>query len=154
MDDGSDWNAVLALAACVAAACAVIAAVVSLYVLRRARSALSRRMVDGEAVVRAHVDRYLGGFRASFSEIKKDVEAMGDTLAQIAARQETEEKHVLRPRDLGALHEKINRVAEELAAVRAQANTETRMLNEQLKVVQRLLQEQLHRLHDSPRRTS
>ncbi len=105
-----DWGAWLTLAAVVSAACAIVAAAVSVGIWRRG------------------------------ADDRAQVAALARVVARIEMHQESEDKHVLRPRDLGAIHERINRVAEELAATRAQASTETRMLSEQLSIVQRLLE--------------
>jgi hypothetical protein len=113
----------------VAAICAVIAAAVSVGVWSKARSS-NQRITEGDAIVRAHVDRSLGSLRASIHEVKSGMDAMEQLVARIATRQETDKENVLRPRDLGVIHE-----------TRAQAHTETRLLNEQLKVLQRLIQD-------------
>ena len=79
----------------------------------------------------------------SLEEIRDRVGEMGDTLARIETRQAEDEKHVLRARDLGAIHEKINRLAEDLAATRAQSTTQSQMIGEQLRLLQRLVQDNL-----------
>jgi hypothetical protein len=136
-----NWDQQLMLfSTIVAAICAVIAAAVSVGVWSKARSS-NQRITEGDAIVRAHVDRSLGSLRASIHEVKSGMDAMEQLVARIATRQETDKENVLRPRDLGVIHEKINRVAEQLAETRAQAHTETRLLNEQLKVLQRLIQD-------------
>jgi len=108
-----DWGTALLGASALCALCAVTAAAVSVAAWRRAR------------------------------DISEQVAEMRSAVERIETVVETEEKHILRPRDLGAIHEKINRVAEDLAAARAQSNTQTKMLNEQLRLLQRLVQDNL-----------
>lgn len=133
MSDG-DW---VSAAAIVASACAVIAAAVCIGVWRRVRALdVGQQIADGDAAVKRHAE-------ASIEEIRERISEMGDALARIETRQAEEEKHVLRPRDLGAIHEKINRLSEDLAATRAQTTTQTQMLGEQLRLLQRLVQDNL-----------
>lgn len=137
----NEWGTLLGVAAVVSACCAILAACVSLAVWRQARSGdYSRLISDGDARVKAHAD-------AAYEDLRETVDDMRDTLGRIESHQTADEKHVLRARDLSPLHEKINRVAEDVAAIRAQATTETRMLSEQLRILQRLVQEngQSHR---------
>lgn len=147
-----DWGLlVLIAAALLSAVCAVIAALVSLAVWRKARSGdLAARIDDGDAAVREHADRELAAIRRSVGDVCESMDEVRGAVARIEARQESEEKHVLRPRDLGAIHEKVNRVAEELAAVRAQGHAETRMLSEQLRVLQQLVQQGLTMRRNEP----
>lgn len=131
----NDGGTLLSIAAVVSACCAILAAWVSLAVWRQARTGdYSRLISDGDARVKAHAD-------AAYADLRETVDDMRDTLGRIESHQTADEKHVLRPRDLMPLHEKINRVAEDVAAIRAQATTETRMLSEQLRILQRLVQE-------------
>ena len=140
-----DWNSVVAA---LSAVCAVIAAAVSLAVWRRARSSDSR-IADGDRSVREHADRSLHQLREQLDQVSESQDEIRGAVARIEAHQESEEKHVLRPRDLGAIHEKVNRVAEEQAATRAQVHSETRMLSEQLRVLQNLVQQLLTSTHRS-----
>lgn len=156
----TDWEAVRSLAAVLSALCAVIAAVVAVMVYRKARSSdLGARIEHGDKSSKDHTDKAVEAMRtannAALSEIKTNVNVMGqqlhelqDSMARVEARQENEEQHVLRPVDLGKVHERINKVAEELAATRAQSHTETKMLSEQLRVIQGILMQQMRSPHE------
>lgn len=146
-----DWEAVRSTASVISALCAIVAALVSVAVYRKARSSdLGARIETGDKSVKAHADSELSAMRTAnaqaiakiedtCTEMRDELTEVGKTIARIEAHQETESDHVLRPVDLGKIHEKINSVALEVAAVRAQSQTETRMLSEQLKVIQNML---------------
>jgi hypothetical protein len=120
----------------IAALCAVVAAAVCVLIWRSARSGDMGTKIDaGDRAVKEHADRALGQIRESLDDVR-------DAVARIEVHQESEEKHVLRPRDLGAIHDRVNRVAEELAATRAQSTAENKMLSEQLRILQNLVQQQ------------
>lgn len=139
MSDEIDW---VSIAAIVSALCAVLAAAVALYVWRTVRSGeLGRQIHAGDETVKAHADRALSEIRSSVAKLGDRFDEVTDAIARIETHQETEEKHVLRPRDLGGLHEKINRVAEDVAAMRAASTTQAQMFGEQLRVLQRIVQE-------------
>lgn len=136
-----DW---VSGAAIVSAVCAVVAASVSLWVLRQLRHGdIGQQIAEGDAAVMAHADQALDDLRESVAEVARNLGDVGEAIARIEARQAIEEQHVLRPRDLGAMHEKVNRVSEDLAALRGQTTTQTQMLGEQLRLLQRLVQDNL-----------
>lgn len=138
-----DWESLRSLASVLSACCAVIAATVSVLIWRKARSSdLGQKIDEGDRGVKAHADAALNALRNEVGGVSNNLDDMRDAIARIETHQASEEKHVLRPRDLGAIHEKVNRVAEELAATRAQSSVETRMLSEQLRVLQNLVQQQ------------
>ncbi|KAB2901270.1 MAG: hypothetical protein F9K31_02475 [Dokdonella sp.] len=129
-----DW---VSIAAIIASACAVIAAVVCVAMYRRVRSFdVVRRINEGDAEIKRHAEQ-------SLDEIHARIDGMGDALKRIESHQAAEEKYVLRPRDLGAIQDKINHVAEDLAATRAQTTTQTQMLAEQLRLLQKLVHNEL-----------
>jgi phage host-nuclease inhibitor protein Gam len=157
MGHETDWTAVVTLIAGVAS---IGAAIICLRIWRAAKKAI----VDGDIAVKDHSDRSIAQLRQTVSgmhrtlgdvsagvkriesvqsERQGQVESIREDIARLESHQENEEKHVLRPRDLGALHTRINTVAEELAAARAQSTAENRGLGEQLKVLQRLVQDNL-----------
>lgn len=139
-----DWEGLRSLAAVVSALCAIVAAGVSVAVWRKARSSdLGSKIESGDKAIKDHADKGLGRQEESIVEIREQLAEFGEAIARIEAHQETETAHVLRPRDLGQIHEKINTVAHELAATRAQSQTETRMLSEQLRVMQDLLMKRM-----------
>lgn len=126
-----DWVAICCV---IAAVCAVASAYVSVSIYRKAKTTdFGPQIAAGDAVVRAHVDTQL-------SSIDTKLDDLSDTVARIEQRQETESEHVLRPRDLGRMHEKVNAVALDLAAIRAQSTAENRALGEQMRVLQRLFE--------------
>jgi len=129
-----DW---VSIAAIVASACAVVAAVVCVAMYRRVRSVdVVRRINEGDAEIKRHAE-------AALDELAARIDDMGDALKRIEAHQTSEEKYVLRPRDLGAIQDKINHVAEDLAATRAQTTTQTQMIVEQLRLLQKLVHNEL-----------
>lgn len=139
-----EWEAVRSLAAVISAICAIVAAGVSVAVWRKARSSdLGSKIESGDKAIKAHADQAIGKLEDSITELDDKLGEFGEAIARIEAHQETEGEHVLRPRDLGKIHEKINSVAQELSAVRAQSQTETRMLSEQLRVIQQLLMKRM-----------
>jgi len=131
-----DWETARNIVTVVTGASAVIATSVSVAVYRRSRTAdLTGRIESGDRAIRKHTDKVV-------SEMKDRQERFDGRLADIEdgiARIEAEQKHHLTARDLGHIHEKINRVAEDVSAGRA----ESKALNEQLQVVLRhLMQKQ------------
>lgn len=131
-----DW---VSLAAMGSAACALVAAAVCVWIWRQTAA----RIADGDAAVKQHADQSLGVLRSAMANMARNVTEATDAIARMEAHQASEEKHVLRLRDLGAIHEKINRLAEDQAATRAQTTTQTQMLGEQLRLLQRLVQDNL-----------
>lgn len=139
-----EWEAVRSFAAVISALCAIVAAGVSVAVWRKARhSDLGSKIESGDKAIKDHADRGLGRVEESITEVREQLGEFGEAIARIESHQEAETAHVLRPRDLGQIHEKINVVATELAAVRAQSQTETRMLSEQLRVIQQMLMKRM-----------
>jgi len=131
---GENWDAVQLLVAIVCALCAVISATVCLLIWRKAKTGdLGQQIADGDARVQAHAEQLLG-------HIRDDVDAVRDAVARIESHQAADDKHVLRARDLSPLHEKINRVAIEVAETRSRTSAENRALGEQMKVLQGLMQ--------------
>lgn len=151
----TDWEAMRSLAAVLSAVCAIVAATVSVMLYRKARSSdLGSKIEVGDKSVREHADKTVAAMReanaaaiakieATCAHLTEQVDEVCDSVARIEARQENEEQHVLRPVDLGKVHDRINKVAEELAATRAQSTTETKMLYEQLKVIQQILMQSM-----------
>jgi septal ring factor EnvC (AmiA/AmiB activator) len=141
-----EWEAIRSFAAVISAVCAIVAAGVSVAVWRKARSSdLGTKIESGDKAIKAHADQAIGKLEETVVELEDKLGEFGAAIARIEAHQETEGAHVLRPRDLGAIHEKINVVAHELAATRAQSQTETRMLSEQLRVIQDMLMKRMER---------
>lgn len=137
MDSASlavDWNATQLVVVMVCALCAVASASVCAVIWRKLRTGdLGQQIAEGDARVKAHAEQLLG-------DIRDDVDAVRDAIARIESHQATEDRHLLRARDLSPLHEKFNRIAIELAETRAQTTAENRALGEQMKVLQGLLQ--------------
>lgn len=117
-------------AAIISSVCAVIAAVVSVAVYRNSRhSDLGKRIADGDKSVRDYAEETLAEFRESLEEVK-------DAVARVETLQESEAKHMVRHSDLSKIHDKINRVAEDTAAIRAESRTAMQGMREQLRVIQ------------------
>ena len=143
--DEVTWEAWRSVAAIVSAMCAIVAATVSVAVWRKARASdLGSRIDDGDAKARAHVDRSVDELRRTTAEqvgeIRQTVDHMAEQLdgvRQQAARIEADTGHMLRPRDLGRIHEKINVVAQDSAATRALVEGQ----REQIGVIYKLLLE-------------
>lgn len=129
-----DWVAVCCV---IAAVCAVASACVSVSIWRKARTTdFGPQIIAGDASVRAHVETELSGIDTKLDELT-------DSIARIEQRQETEAEHVLRPRDLGRMHEKINALALEGAARGAKADAQNLAITEQIRVLQRLVESSL-----------
>lgn len=66
------------------------------------------------------------------------VSSLVSTLVAVSVwtHQRTEEKHMLRPRDLAPIQERLNRLAEQQAEARGELTEVTRMLREQLRIFQ------------------
>lgn len=108
------------------AICVAICTAISVFIYRQLRATdLVKSIAEGDTSVRAHVDQQIAAIAA--------------TVTRIEHHQESEDRHVLRAKDLGPLHDKINRVSEGLAAIQAQSQAENKGLSEQLKVVQQML---------------
>jgi len=81
--------------------------------------------------VKKHTDRSVAGVNQRLSTMDARMSGVEDGVARI----EQQQQHNLTARDLGAVHEKINRLAENLAANTAS----TQGMREQLGVIHRLL---------------
>lgn len=122
------------LVAIVCALCAVLSATVCVVIWRKAKTGdLGQAIADGDARVKAHAEQLLGDIRDDFDEMRSAV-------ARIESLAASEDKHLLRARDLSPLHEKINKVSIELAETRATSTAENRALGEQIRVIQGLMQ--------------
>lgn len=72
----------------------------------------------------------------SASKVVTDVDALSDSVARLEASSESEERHMLRPRDLGGIHDKINVIATEVANLRGTQDAQYKALFEQLRILQ------------------
>ncbi|WP_430391084.1 hypothetical protein [Dyella sp. 20L07] len=128
MDSFIGWEAVRTAAAVVSAMCAIVAAGVSLAVLRKARSAdMTHRIDAGDRATRKHTDK-------SVSEIKQTLVDVDQRLSDLeggVARMSQEQQHALKARDLGPMHEKINGLAQAVAANTAT----TKAVQEQMRLL-------------------
>lgn len=141
--DEVGWEALKAWASIISAICAMVAAAVSVAVWRKARvSDLGARIEGGDREIKAHVDRSVSDVRRANSsaiqgilETVKELQEQSEATATAVARIETDCVHMLRPRDLGRLHEKINAVATDSASTRATVDA----VREQVGVIYKLL---------------
>jgi hypothetical protein len=127
-----NWETIRAVAEVVSACCAITAAAVSLVVYRKAKAGdLTAKMDSGDRAIRKHTDRSIG-------EVKSELGKLSTRMAEVEnsnARIEENQAHCLVGKDLGPLHEKINRIGEQLAG-----NTATTQgVREQLRVLHDLL---------------
>jgi len=140
MDHVEAWQTA---AAVISACCAMVAATVSVAVWRKARSTdLSGRIDGGDLDAKAHTDRSVSALREQTSstvqEIRQTVDHLSqqvDEVRQVATRMEADAQNMLRPRDLGRVHEKINAVATETTANSAKLGA----IGEQVGVIYKLL---------------
>ncbi|MGB3749439.1 MAG: hypothetical protein WA961_14665 [Rhodanobacter sp.] len=117
------------MAAVLSAVCAIVAATVSVLIWRRVRSNdLSAKIDDGDKATRKHADQVSRDIK---QQLTQQTNRMGE-LEESMARMEQQQAHTLTARDLGAVHEKINRVAEQISANSAM----TQAMREQLRVIQ------------------
>lgn len=141
--DETNWEAVRSLAAIVSALCAIVAALVSVSVYRKARTNdHSSQISAGDDKVKQHADRVVDELRRTTADKVEGIEeTVGEILKQQGqlqanlARVENDTEHMLRPRDLGRVHEKINAVATDAAATRATVDA----VKEQVGVIYSLL---------------
>ncbi|MEW5833643.1 MAG: hypothetical protein AB1832_01145 [Pseudomonadota bacterium] len=128
------WNSVNSMAAVISCVCSVIAAGVSVAVFVKARSGdFAKKIESGDREQRKHTDNIARRIERDLSEQGDRIGEIEETVARIAQQQQ----HNLTARDLGPMHEKINRVAEQVAATTA----ETKGVREQLAVIHSLLLE-------------
>jgi hypothetical protein len=126
---GLDLQTLVAWAAIVSAICAVIAAAVSIMAWRKTGSKdLSSKIERGDRAARQHADESSRAIRRELTTQSRRMAELEDGMARI----EQQQSHNLTSRDLGPIHEKINRVAENLAANTASTNA----MREQLRVMQ------------------
>lgn len=110
--------------------CAVICTVVVLVMWNQQRpTEIQRRIAEGDAGVRQHLD-------AELADVKDDVSAMREQLARMEERQRAEDRHALQRSDLEPLYVKSNRLAEQQAEMRGELTEVARMLREQLRILQ------------------
>lgn len=124
--------------------CAVIAATVCIGIW----FAIGRRIDVGDANVKASTRVEIERMRLSSVAMVRSMQSVRQSLSRIETQRESETDNYLRPRDLGVMHDKINAVAQELATIGARTSTETRMLSEQLRVVQRLVEARIETRSD------
>lgn len=117
-----------AMAALISSGCAIIAATISVLVWRKARAGdLSKQITKGDSDAKRHIDRSIAGVNQRLSTMDTRMGEVEDGVARI----EQQQLHNLTARDLGPMHEKINRLAENLAANTSTTNA----MREQLRVV-------------------
>lgn len=125
----------IALAVCVL--CSLVSTGVAVSVWRQMRSGeLGRAIAAGDRAVREHADHALGEVRETVADLRDELTDIRNIVARIEAHQESEEKHALRPRDLTPIHERLNRLGEQQAETRGELTEVTRMLREQLRILQ------------------
>lgn len=123
------WNDLQAAAAVISSICAIVAATVSVLVWRKSRSSdLTARIDNGDRATRKHTDKSVGDISTRLSQLGGRMSVMEDGMARIEASQ----NHHLTAKDLSPLHEKINGVAQNLAANTAA----TKAMHEQLRMIQ------------------
>lgn len=131
-----DWQAIGTAASVVSAFCAVVAAGVAVAAWRKARSSdLTSKIEAGDSDVREEAKRGLMGMTEQVAEISEHIDALRESVARI----ETEQQHHLTARSLGPIHEKINGVDRNVAAVHA----EVRAQGEQLRMISNYLMKNL-----------
>lgn len=110
--------------------CAVISTVVVLVMWNQQRPGdIQRHITEGDAAVRQHLD-------AELSEVKEEVTAVREALVRMEERQRAEDRHALQRSDLEPLHVRTQRLAEQQAEMRGELTEVTRMLREQLRILQ------------------
>jgi len=123
------WSDLQAVAAVVSAICAIVAVVMSWLIWRKAQATdLSAKIDSGDRATRRHADQVGRDIRQQLETQTRRMSEMEDSVARI----EQQQAHTLTARDLGAVHEKINRVAEQISANSATTNA----MREQLRVIQ------------------
>lgn len=131
------WQAISSWAAMISALCAMVAATVSVAMYWKARANdHSSTIRDGDNAVKQHAEKSIGELRAATARSVQSIEGKVDALGQIMAvvrqdmvRMEKDSDHVLRPRDLGKVHEKINVLAQQVAASDAKVSAVAEQVN-------------------------
>jgi septal ring factor EnvC (AmiA/AmiB activator) len=131
------------VAVCVLCAlCALVVTVMCLWALRNLRTEIR----SGDNSVKDHGDRELRQIRDAVGRIEENqtrreeqIGEMQESIARIEASSEVDDRHVLRPRDLGGIHEKINTIALDVAGLKGKSDAQFNALREQLTLLQRTL---------------
>lgn len=125
----STWQQVHTMAAVASAAIALLAFAFSWMAYRQSRHGdVAKAITDGDAQARAHTERHVEQMRAANSaaiaeirekvnDIEDQLVEVRDSLARLETQQGADRDQMLRPRDLGAMHEKINTVSSRVAAL-------------------------------------
>jgi hypothetical protein len=131
-----EYGWVAAIAFCLVCAVVAICALIlvwrqsaTLDELREAIDELRNAIAAGDKDTKAHTDRTVVELRESLADVRTIV-------SRIEGHQSQQDKHGLHARDLGPLHDKINRVAEQQAETRGELTEVARMLREQLRILQ------------------
>jgi len=139
---GSEIQPVIVAACVVSAICAVISALACIWIWRNVREQIQ----DGDNDVKNHSERSLAEIRGTVNRIEQhqvrrddQITDLADSIARIEAAGEVDDKHTLRPRDLGTIHDKINLIAQDVANLRGQQTAQHNALREQLTLLQHSL---------------
>lgn len=139
---GSEMQVIVAVACVISAGCAIICMLICLWIWR----SLHQEIEHGDNSVKDHGERSLLEIRNTVRRIDevqtRREEQMGElqeAIARVEASSEADDKHVLRPRDLGSIHDKINVVAQEVAGLKGKSDAQYNALREQLSLLQRTL---------------
>ena len=97
----------------------------------------------GDDGVKDHGERSISEIRNAVNRIEvngirreEQIDEMQEAIARIEASSEADDKHLLRPRDLGAIHEKVNLIAQDLANMKGKQDAQYNALREQLQIMQ------------------
>jgi len=139
------YESIIVTACVICAACAIISTVISVSISRGVRKQIN----DGDGAVRDHGERSLAEIRNTVNRIEigqtrreEQIGELQQSIARIRAASEVDDKHVLRLRDLGGVHDKINKLGNDMAELRGTTVAQHKALHEQLTVVQNTLNEQ------------
>jgi len=133
----------LIVAACVLSAfCAMVSTMICVWMWHSVREQIKH----GDDGVKDHGERSLSEIRGAVNRIEvngirreEQIDEMQEAIARIEATSEVDGKNVLRARDLGVIHEKVNTIAQSVAELRGQQAAQHNALREQLQLLQRSL---------------
>lgn len=136
---GSEIQTVIVAACVLSAICALISTMICVWMWHSVREQIKH----GDDGVKDHGERSLAEIRGAVGRIEANsirrelqIDEMQEAIARIEATSEVDGKHVLRARDLGVIHEKVNTIAQNVAELRGQQAAQHNALREQLKVLQ------------------
>lgn len=134
------WESIRSMAAVWSAICASFAALIAFLVYRRSRSTdLAKSIAEGDREIKAHADSKVEQMRqansAGIAEIRSTVSDIDERLTEVQAllvrletQQDADREQMLRARDLGPMHERVNVVSNRVAGLESLVQSTNQMV--------------------------